>query len=124
MIEKRTALSAFLRGFVHAFRGIAVGLRTQRNLRIHALATLLALGLGFWLDLAAWEWCAVLLACGAVWTAELLNTAIERLADRVTLEHEDIIRDVKDAAAGAVLIMSIAAAALGMIIFLPKLLQL
>lgn len=124
MIEKRTALSAFVRGFAHAFRGIGVSLRTQRNLRIHAVATLVASGLGFWLDIAAWEWCAVLIACGAVWTAELLNTAIERLADRVTLEREDIIRDVKDAAAGAVLIMSIAAAALGMVIFLPKLLQL
>ena len=124
MIQKRTALSAFGRGFVHAFRGIAIGLRTQRNLRIHSLATLLASGLGFGLDIAAWEWCAVLMACGAVWAAELLNTAIERLADRVTLERDDFIRDVKDAAAGAVLVMSIAAAGIGVAIFLPKLLDL
>ena len=82
------------------------------------------MGLGFWLKIAAWEWCAVLLACGAVWAAELLNTAIERLADRVTMEREDIIRDVKDTAAGAVLVMSMAAAGVGLVIFLPKLRQL
>lgn len=124
MTEKPPALSAFLRGFAHALRGIGFGLRTQRNLRVHATAALLAMGLGFSLDIAAWEWCAVLLACGTVGAAELLNTAIERLADRVTLEREDIIRDVKDAAAGAVLVMSIAAAGIGVAIFLPKLLQL
>jgi diacylglycerol kinase len=124
MTEKRPALSAFVRGFAHAFRGIGVGLRTQRNLRVHAFATLLAVALGFWLEIAAWEWCVVVAACGAVWAAELLNTAIERLSDRVTLERDEIIRDVKDAAAGAVLVTSIAAAVLGLIIFLPKLLQL
>lgn len=124
MTEKPPALSAFLRGFAHAFRGIGTGLRTQRNLRVHAGATLLAIGAGFWLDIEAWEWCAVLMACGAVWAAELLNTAIERLADRVTLERDELIRDAKDVAAGAVLVMSIAAAGLGMIIFLPKLLRL
>ena len=124
MTEERPALSSFLRGFAHAFRGICYGLRTQRNLRIHAVATLLVAGLAVWLGIAAWEWCAVSLASGAVWAAELLNTAIERLADRVTLERDEFIRDVKDAAAGAVLVMSIAAACVGAVIFLPKLLQL
>lgn len=124
MTEKRPAHSSFLRGFAHAFRGIGLGLRTQRNLRIHAVATVLAAGLALWLDISAGEWCAIILACGAVWAAELLNTAIERLGDRVTLECDDAIRDVKDAAAGAVLVVSIAAASVGAVIFLPKLLQL
>lgn len=124
MTEERPALSSLLRGVAHAWRGIGFGLRTQRNLRIHAVATLLVVGLAIWLGIAAWEWCMLCLACGAVWTAELLNTAIERLADRVTLERDDAIRDVKDAAAGAVLVVSIAAASVGAVIFLPKLLQL
>jgi diacylglycerol kinase (ATP) len=63
-----------------------------------------------------------MLSCGIVWAAELLNTAVELLADRVSKEREDAIRDVKDAAAGAVLAASIAAAAVGLIIFLPRLL--
>lgn len=117
-----SALRAFLRGFAHAFRGIGIALRTQRNLRVHAACTLAVAALGAALHITAGEWCAVLLAAGLVWMAELVNTAIEWLADRVSREREDAIRDVKDVAAGAVLAASIAAAAVGLIIFLPRLL--
>jgi diacylglycerol kinase (ATP) len=78
--------------------------------------------LGFVLQIERWEWCAILISCGVVWAAELLNTAIERLADRVSMEREEAIRAVKDAAAGAVLAASLAAAAVGAVIFLPRLL--
>lgn len=124
MSEKSPAPSRFACSFAHAFRGVAIGLRSQRNLRIHALATFLVIGLGFLLDIAAWEWCALIMTCGAVWAAELLNTAIERLADRVTSEREEIIRNVKDTAAGAVLMMSLAAVGVSVVIFLPRLLRL
>ena len=122
MSDRPAALRAFLQGFAHAFRGILFGLRTQRNLRVHALATLSVFVLGFVLQIERWEWCAILISCGVVWAAELLNTAIERLADRVSMEREEAIRVVKDAAAGAVLAASFAAAAVGVVIFLPRLL--
>ena len=117
-----SAFRAFLRGFAHAFRGIGIALRTQRNMRVHAAFTLAVVALGAALRITAGEWCAVLLAAGLVWAAELANTALEWLADRVSREREDAIRDVKDVAAGAVLAASIAAAAVGLIIFLPRLL--
>lgn len=117
------ALRAFLRGFAHASRGIFTSLRTQRNLRVHALASLVVLTLGLAFRIERWEWCTVALSCGMVWAAELLNTAIEALADRVTREREDAVRVVKDAAAGAVLAASIAAAVAGAIIFLPRMLR-
>jgi diacylglycerol kinase (ATP) len=122
MSDRPAALRAFLQGFAHAFRGIVFALRTQRNLRVHALATLSVIVLGFVLQIERWEWCAILISCGVVWAAELLNTAIECLADRVSMEREDAIRVVKDAAAGAVLAASLAAAVVGAIIFLPRLL--
>lgn len=122
MSEHPAALNTFLRGFAHAFRGLALGLRTQRNLRVHALATVLVIVLGLVLKIERWEWCAIVISCGLVWAAELLNTALERLADRVSMEREDAIRDVKDAAAGAVLGASLAAAAVGGIVFVPRLL--
>jgi diacylglycerol kinase len=68
------------------------------------------------------EWCAVVLSIGLVWTAELLNTGIERLGDAVTREPNELIRHAKDAAAGGVLVASITAAAVGAIVFLPKVL--
>jgi len=122
MSDRPAALRAFLQGFAHAFRGILFGLHTQRNLRVHALATLGVIVLGFVFQIEPWEWCAILISCGIVWAAELLNTAIERLADRVSVEREEAIREVKDAAAGAVLAASLASAAVGAIIFLPRLL--
>lgn len=99
-----------------------MALKTQRNLRVHALASVGVVIMGFVFRIAPWEWCAVILACGLVWMAELANTAVEWLADRVSTEREEAIRKVKDAAAGAVLMASVAAAAVGVVIFLPKLL--
>lgn len=110
--------------FAHAFRGLGIAVRTQRNMRVHLAALVLVIVLGFVFQIAPWEWCAVVLASGIVIAAELLNTAIEWLADRVSREREESIRNIKDAAAGAVLAASIAAAAVGAIIFLPRLLAL
>jgi len=114
-------LPAVLRSFGPAFAGLCWALRTQRNLKVHAAATVLVIALGAWLGMAAWEWCAVLLAAGLVWSAELLNTALEALADRVSREREEAICRVKDIAAAAVLMAALCAAAVGSVVFLPKL---
>ena len=114
-------MMAFLRGFTHAFRGVWIALKSQRNLRIHALATVSGCGLGVALKIESWEWCVLILCCGLVWVAELVNTSIEWLADRVTMEREESIRNIKDAAAGAVLAASLTAAAAGAVVFVPRL---
>lgn len=110
-----------LRSFRPAWAGLAWAFRTQRNLQVHALAVTLVMVLGGWLRIAAWEWCAVALASGLVWTAELLNTALEVLADRVSMAREEPIRRVKDAAAAAVLVASVAALLVGIAVFAPRL---
>ncbi|WP_395718826.1 diacylglycerol kinase family protein [Prosthecobacter sp.] len=114
-------LYAVLRSFAPAFEGLCWALRTQRNLRVHAAAVVIVTSAGVWLGLQAWEWCAVLLAAGLVLTAELLNTAVEALADRVSREREEAIRRVKDVAAAAVLIAALISVVVGFIVFLPKL---
>jgi diacylglycerol kinase len=55
---------------------------------------------------------------------ECVNTAMERLADRVTKEQDLLIGQCKDAVGGAVLIMSVAAAVIGMLIFVPRIVSL
>lgn len=87
---------------------------------MHALATAVVVALGLWHRIERWEWCALLLAIGLVVAAELGNTAIEWLADRVTREREPAIRNVKDAAAGSVLAASVVAAAVGAFVFVPR----
>lgn len=113
-------LRALLRSFGFAFTGIADTLRSEKNLQIHALATGAVSVLGFLLKISPGEWCAVLLATGLVWAAELLNTAIEKLGNAITQDRNEEIRRAKDAAAGAVLVAAAAAAVVGAIIFLPK----
>jgi diacylglycerol kinase (ATP) len=71
--------------------------------------------------LSALEWCAVVLAIGAVWTAEAFNTALEALVDLASPENHPLAARAKDVAAGAVLCASISAVVVGAIVFLPKL---
>jgi diacylglycerol kinase (ATP) len=117
-------LRARARSFVYAWRGIVYLVRSQHNARIHAAATLAVGAAGFLLRLERAEWCAVILAMTLVWTAEALNTAVEFLADEVSAAHRELIGKAKDAGAGAVLLSSVGAAAVGLIVFAPKLLDL
>lgn len=109
------------RSFGFAFRGIAALVATQANARLHAVATVIAAALGWWLKLGAGEWCAVVLTIGLVWTAEALNTAIEAAVDLVSPGFHPLAKRAKDIAAGGVLCAAITAAGIGAIIFLPKL---
>ncbi len=111
-----------IRSFGYAFAGIATLVRTQPNARIHLIATLAVVGLGFVLGVTALEWAALFLAIGLVFSAEAFNSAVEVLADKVQPEQDPAIKVVKDVAAGGVLLAAMAAALVGMVILLPKLL--
>lgn len=114
-------LASVMRSFGPALAGLVWALKTQRNLQAHALTTVVVLPLGFCLGISAAEWCAVVLAAGLVWCAELMNTAVEVLADRVSKDREEPIRRLKDVAAAAVLMAAAVAFSVGVIVFLPKL---
>jgi diacylglycerol kinase (ATP) len=90
-------------------------------MRVHVVAGVLVVVAGLVLRVSAVEWAVLALAMGLVVTAEVLNTAVERLADRVSGEREEAIRVVKDAAAGAVLVAAVAAVGVGVVVFGPKL---
>ncbi len=92
-------------------------LASQRNARVHGLATIAVVLAGFLCSLTRWEWCVVVLAIAAVWSAEAFNTAIEALADAVSPREDPAIGKAKDIAAGAVLLAALGAAAAGLIIF-------
>lgn len=77
--------------------------------------------LGFVFGITATEWCVVALCCGGVLMAEAMNSAIEAIADLVSPEFHPLIKKAKDVGAAGVLMMAIAAATAGLIIFLPYL---
>ena len=107
--------------FADAGRGIRMAVQSERNLRIHLAVISIVVVTGFILGLSGMEWVAIVFSIGIVIVAELVNSALEYLADTVHPEVDPGIRNAKDVAAGAVLIAVLAAVVVGVIIFLPKL---
>jgi undecaprenol kinase len=94
-----------------AWLGIRHGLRAEASLRLQALALATVVAVLLWLRPAAIWWALALLASSTVLAAELVNTAIEQLADALHPAQSDAIRIVKDCAAAAVLIAVLGALA-------------
>ncbi len=110
-------LGGRLRSFRYALRGVALLLRSQPNAKIHFAVAVAALAVGAALGLSVSEWCAVVLAITGVFVAEAVNTALELLADAALPELHPLVEQSKDVAAGAVLISSVGAVAVGVIVF-------
>lgn len=111
--------------FFSALKIALIGMRElfaeSRNARIQLVIFLLVLVAGFIVDLNRFEWLWLMIASAIVLVLEAMNTSIELLADVYTQEFNLKIKQVKDIAAGAVLIASIFAAIVGVVIFLPHL---
>jgi diacylglycerol kinase len=112
-----------LRSFAHAFAGMVHVLRTQRNAWIHAVMTVLVVALGLWLRIPLADWPPLLMAVALVWMAEFINSALEAIVDLASPGRHPLARVGKDVGAAAVLIAALSAAAVGLIIFLPPLLE-
>lgn len=112
------------KSFGYAFEGIFAGIRKERNMKIHCVAAIGVTAAGILFHISALEWCICLVLFGMIMALELVNTAIEAVVDLVTEEKRPLAKLAKDTAAGAVLIAALMAAAVGLMIFLPKLLQL
>ena len=119
--ERRLTFTGRLRSFRWALRGIGVMLRSQHNAWLHAAATVAIVCVGLALGLSALEWCWIVLAIVAVWTAEALNTAFEFLTDVASPGFHPLAEKAKDVAAGAVLISALGAVAIGLLVLGPKL---
>ena len=115
-------LSARLRSFACAFRGLSFLLRNEHNAWIHLAASVLVIALGLTLGLNHQDWRWLIAAVAWVWFAEALNTALEKLCDVVSPGPNHAIGLVKDIAAGAVLISAVGALALGAAVLSPYLL--
>jgi diacylglycerol kinase len=93
-------------------------------MRVHSFAAILVLVANIMLNVSRTDWVLTIIIISITFSAEVLNTAIEKLADRVSLEQDPLIGKAKDLAAGAVLIISVGAAICGAIIYLPYLFSL
>ncbi len=114
------SFKARIRSFRYAFAGSRV-LLSQHNAWIHAAATLVVVIGGLVLGVSRLEWAVLILAMGLVWAMEAVNTAVELLADEVSLDQRERIGKAKDVAAFGVLAAAIAAVLIGLLVFIPHL---
>ena len=118
--EKRGS-RPFMQTTLDALNGIALGLESERSLRLHALAVALVVFMGVLVGLTLTEWALLFLTFGLLMALELVNTAIETVADFIHPDHHPAIKRIKDLAAGAVLIAAVFSVAIGIVLFAPKL---
>lgn len=124
MKSGRFSVRSRLESFRFAFEGLSALFRTEHNSRIHLIAAILAILAGIIFRIDTVEWCVIILAIGLVFITELINSSIELLCDVAESKWNEKIKASKDMAAAAVLIAAIISVAAGIIIFLPRLINL
>jgi len=124
MKKEKFSISKRLKSFTYAFNGFKILLKEEHNSRIHGIALLISVILGFVLKISTPEWIGIILSIGLVISLELLNSAIENLADYGTTEYNELVKKTKDLAAASVLWSALIALVIGGVVFIPKIIQL
>ncbi|RYZ31250.1 MAG: diacylglycerol kinase family protein, partial [Sphingobacteriales bacterium] len=101
----------------YALTGLRTLIKTEHNILVHTVATVIVIALGWWRGLSTVKWCIILGVIALVWICEAFNTALERLCDMITREQHPVIKQVKDVSSGAVLIAAILAVIVGILVF-------
>lgn len=109
-----------LKSFSYAITGIVTAVRSERNMRIHLILSIIAIGCSLFFSISLVEWLFVIVAIGGMFSLEILNTAVERVVDLVTEEYHPLAKQAKDLAAGAVFVYALTVMIIGLIIFLPR----
>jgi diacylglycerol kinase (ATP) len=120
-VDRRTRTPALVQSFNYAFEGVIHALRTQRNLRIHFAIATTVLVLAFVYDVTRLELIALLVSITFVLVAEMVNSAVEATIDLSTPSFDPLAKIAKDLAAGAVLISSVNAIAVGYLVLADRL---
>jgi diacylglycerol kinase len=113
-----------LKSFAYALTGICVTFKSEQNFRIHIVAMIIAIVMGLYLKLSMPAWGLVIFSIGFVLVAELFNTAIERLGDETANgKQKQMVKNVKDISAAAVLISALTAFVIGILFLLIPFVQ-
>lgn len=112
-----------LKSFKHAFRGILHATVNEANFRTQLAIVLVSVMAGFFYHIQLVEWIALVVVCGMLLSAELINTAIEEFIDHLIHEHHEGVRVIKDLSAAYVLTTALCALAVFLLVFVPKILS-
>ena len=122
-ILKNQGKSSFSESVGHALDGIQYTTSHERNFRIELFFAIAVTIASFILKVSLIEWALLVLVIGIVLALEMVNTAMERCVDLVTKDYKELAKIAKDVAAGAVFVMSMFSVVIGIIIFLPKIIE-
>ena len=103
--------------FRFAFLGLKNGFKKEPSLRIHGLGLFLVVVAGVFFHVNRNEWAILLVCCGFVIAAELMNTAIEKTCDLINVQYCSRIKYIKDVAAATVLVLAITSCIIALLIF-------
>ena len=117
-------MKAFLYRVRFALQGWASFFRKEANGQIQLFIAVMVIICGFALRVSITEWMILLSCIGVVVSLEMINSAIEKICDHIHPHFHPVIGTIKDIAAGAVLWAAIIAAIIGLLIFIPRLIQL
>ena len=120
VVEKSKKL---INSFKYAIQGILSSFKTERNMKIHIFIMILVIIAGIILKINKSEWIICIILFAIVIGSELFNTSIETIVDMVMPEKNEKAKIAKDVSAGAVLVVAIGAAIIGLVIFVPRILN-
>lgn len=111
---------SLIKSFRHALSGLFSVIMSERNFRIHICMMLYVIAFSFIGRVGFSRFLKFLICFGAVFSAELFNTAIEIICNEITMEYNENIKKIKDISAGAVLVVALFSAILGLCVFLSR----
>jgi diacylglycerol kinase len=120
MKNRKFSIRKTVTSFVYALNGLKIMIREEPNSRIHLFAAICTVIAGILFKVSLNEWIALVFAIGFVISLEIVNSAIENIADFVSPERNDMIKKIKDLSAAGVLVSAMTALIIGLIVFLPK----
>ena len=120
---KKHGFKRFLASWKYSMEGLIYAYKYEQSMLIHVIATICVIIANIVLSISPTEWLITFLAIGMVLAAELINTAIEAIVDLVTLEIHPLAKISKDVSSGAVLVSVFGAIIVGLIIYLPKIID-
>ncbi|WP_415327770.1 diacylglycerol kinase family protein [Chryseobacterium sp. MMS23-Vi53] len=105
------------KSFFNAFRGVFMMMKSERNFQLELLAFFINLFLIFYLKLSSIDTILILIVSFGVLSAEIFNTAIEKICDIIEPEFDKRIGFIKDIAAGAVILMAVLSVIVGILVY-------
>ena len=121
---KEKSFKRLFNSFKYALEGIIYAFKYEQNIIVHTLVMILVIILGIVVKLNIYEWLICLILFGLVIATERINTSIEATVDLACKKKDPLAKIAKDTASGAVLIFAITSAIVGLIIFIPKIIEL